>query len=42
VANRGAHRPHGATAGYLELGLGEIYLGARVATPLDPRHRFFD
>ncbi len=24
---------------YLELGLGDVYLGAPVATPLDPRHR---
>src|SRR5262249_42120606 len=26
-------------AGYLVLGLGDVYLGAPVATPLDPRHR---
>ncbi|MCL5460095.1 carboxyltransferase domain-containing protein, partial [Loigolactobacillus coryniformis] len=24
---------------YLVLGLGDVYLGAPVATPLDPRHR---
>ncbi|MEH0469122.1 5-oxoprolinase/urea amidolyase family protein [Streptomyces sp. B21-097] len=27
------------TAEYLVLGLGDVYLGAPVATPLDPRHR---
>jgi urea carboxylase len=27
------------TASYLVLGLGDVYLGAPVATPLDPRHR---
>jgi urea carboxylase len=27
------------TAQYLTLGLGDVYLGAPVATPLDPRHR---
>jgi urea carboxylase len=27
------------SAGYLVLGLGDVYLGAPVATPLDPRHR---
>ncbi|RRV42455.1 urea carboxylase [Pseudomonas sp. o96-267] len=26
-------------AGYLVMGLGDVYLGAPVATPLDPRHR---
>jgi len=26
-------------AGYLVLGLGDVYLGAPVATPVDPRHR---
>src|SRR4029077_19004967 len=26
-------------ASYLVLGLGDVYLGAPVATPLDPRHR---
>jgi urea carboxylase len=26
-------------AGYLVLGLGDVYLGAPVATPIDPRHR---
>src|SRR2546426_9205544 len=26
-------------AEYLVLGLGDVYLGAPVATPLDPRHR---
>ena len=26
-------------AQYLVLGLGDVYLGAPVATPLDPRHR---
>jgi urea carboxylase len=26
-------------ATYLVLGLGDIYLGAPVATPIDPRHR---
>ncbi|HCW91615.1 MAG TPA: urea amidolyase, partial [Marinobacter sp.] len=24
---------------YLVMGLGDVYLGAPVATPLDPRHR---
>ncbi|MBL8267788.1 carboxyltransferase domain-containing protein, partial [Steroidobacter sp.] len=27
------------TANYLVMGLGDVYLGAPVATPLDPRHR---
>ncbi len=27
-------------ASYLVMGLGDVYLGAPVATPLDPRHRF--
>jgi urea carboxylase len=27
------------TANYLVLGLGDVYLGAPVATPIDPRHR---
>jgi len=27
------------TASYLVLGLGDVYLGAPVATPIDPRHR---
>lgn len=27
------------TASYLVMGLGDVYLGAPVATPLDPRHR---
>jgi len=27
-------------ASYLVLGLGDVYLGAPVATPLDPRHRW--
>jgi len=26
-------------ASYLVLGLGDVYLGAPVATPVDPRHR---
>ena len=26
-------------ASYLVMGLGDVYLGAPVATPLDPRHR---
>jgi urea carboxylase len=26
-------------ADYLVLGLGDVYVGASVATPLDPRHR---
>ena len=26
-------------ADYLVLGLGDVYLGAPVATPVDPRHR---
>ncbi len=26
-------------ASYLVLGLGDVYLGAPVATPIDPRHR---
>ena len=28
-----------STPSYLVLGLGDVYLGAPVATPLDPRHR---
>ena len=31
--------PHRLRRGYLVLGLGDVYLGAPVATPLDPRHR---
>jgi allophanate hydrolase subunit 1 len=27
-------------ASYLVMGLGDVYLGAPVATPLDPRHRW--
>ncbi len=30
---------HRVRADYLVLGLGDVYLGAPVATPLDPRHR---
>ena len=31
--------PHRVRRQYLVLGLGDVYLGAPVATPLDPRHR---
>ena len=39
LASRDAVREIVYAASYLVLGLGDVYLGAPVATPLDPRHR---
>jgi urea carboxylase len=39
LADAGAVRDMVFDASYLVLGLGDVYLGAPVATPLDPRHR---
>jgi urea carboxylase len=33
------YRRSSSSASYLVLGLGDVYLGAPVATPMDPRHR---
>jgi len=39
LASRDAVRDVVFSASYLVMGLGDVYLGAPVATPLDPRHR---
>ncbi|MDO9416241.1 urea carboxylase [Pararhizobium sp.] len=39
LANEQAVRDIVFNASYLVLGLGDVYLGAPVATPMDPRHR---
>ncbi len=39
LASRDAVRDIVFDASYLVMGLGDVYLGAPVATPLDPRHR---
>jgi urea carboxylase len=39
LASRDAVRDIVFSASYLVMGLGDVYLGAPVATPLDPRHR---
>jgi urea carboxylase len=39
LASQGDVRDIVYSAEYLTLGLGDVYLGAPVATPLDPRHR---
>jgi urea carboxylase len=39
LADEAAVRETVFSASYLVLGLGDVYLGAPVATPLDPRHR---
>jgi urea carboxylase len=39
LASKGDVREIVFAASYLTLGLGDVYLGAPVATPLDPRHR---
>jgi urea carboxylase len=39
LASIGAVREIVYSASYLVLGLGDVYLGAPVATPIDPRHR---
>ena len=39
LADRGAVKDIVLGADYLVMGLGDVYLGAPVATPIDPRHR---